>query len=255
MDFVCRKTLFSIDFGVIVDIFSDVIRFSLFAYVTKIDDICDMAKLNTHKETYNVSDAIRSEILSAGEGKLYILKDFAHYYNDDAVRRAMSRFVKEGFLERITQGIYLYPIKTKYGIVKPTPIEIAEVIARRDQVEVLPSGPTVLNTLGLSEQVPMKAVFDTTGSTRNIVIQGKQYSFKHKSPKYFVFENHQMSYVVAAMKAMGPNNISRENLNKIMQVLETIEDKDSYIRDLNLAPNWIRNLIVHGHKSDKYALD
>lgn len=187
---------------------------------------------------------MRDEIIANGEGKLYLVSDFAHYLNDNTVYKTLSRFVKEGFLERIIPGIYLYPIKTKYGLLMPSLLEVSEVIARRDNVEIIPSGATALNILGLSEQVPTKAVFSTSGSTRNVKVGNREIAFKKVPNKNFAYKNSKMALVVSAMKELGEDNITPDILAKIRDILSDI-NKEELIEDLRVAPQWIRNYLIH----------
>ena len=80
----------------------------------------------------------------------------------------MSDFVRQGILHRLSRGIYLKAKETKFGIIYPTTEDIAIAIAERDNAEILPTGSTALNMLGLSEQVTMTPVFLTSGSARKI---------------------------------------------------------------------------------------
>lgn len=108
-----------------------------------------------------LSKEIRNRITSGGENKMYTISDFADLNNDSLVTRVLSRLEEEGMLVRLTQGLYLYPKQTRFGIVKPTPYEIAKAVAGKDHAKVIPSGAMALNELGLSTQIPTNAVFIT----------------------------------------------------------------------------------------------
>ncbi|WP_370757419.1 DUF6088 family protein [Coprobacter secundus] len=88
-------------------------------------------------------------------------KDFAHLNNDGLVTRALSRLEKEGVLIRLSQGLYLYPSRNKFGILRPSIEEIAYAVAEKDKARIIPSGLTALNKLGLSTQVTMNSVYLT----------------------------------------------------------------------------------------------
>ncbi|WP_231501862.1 DUF6088 family protein [Bacteroides sp. 14(A)] len=49
-----------------------------------------------------------------------MVQDFAYLNNDGLVTRALSRLEKEGVLIRLSQGIYLYPSRNKFGILRPS---------------------------------------------------------------------------------------------------------------------------------------
>ena len=116
---------------------------------------------------------IRERIELQGENTLYIVRDFADLNNDGLVTRALSRLEKEGMLVRISQGIYLYPMRNRFGILKPSIDDIAVAIAQKDKAGIIPSGLTALNKLALSTQVTMNAVYLTDATAREIKIENR----------------------------------------------------------------------------------
>ena len=59
-----------------------------------------------------------------------MVSDFAHLNNDGLVTRALSR-LEEGVLIRLSQGLYLYPLRNKFGVLRPSIEDIAYAIAER----------------------------------------------------------------------------------------------------------------------------
>ena len=116
---------------------------------------------------------IRERIELQGENTLYRVLDFADLNNDGLVTRALSRLEKEGMLVRISQGIYLYPMRNRFGILKPSIDDIAVAIAQKDKAGIIPSGLTALNKLALSTQVTMNAVYLTDATAREIKIENR----------------------------------------------------------------------------------
>ena len=121
---------------------------------------------------------IRERIELQGENTLYMVRDFADLNNDGLVTRALSRLEKEGMLVRISQGIYLYPMRNRFGILKPSIDDIAVAIAQKDKARIIPSGLTSLKKLGLSTQVTMNAVYLTDATAREIKIGNRTIVFK-----------------------------------------------------------------------------
>ena len=121
---------------------------------------------------------IRERIELQGENTLYMVRDFADLNNDGLVTRALSRLEKEGMLVRISQGIYLYPMRNRFGILKPSIDDIAVAIAQKDKAGIIPSGLTALNKLALSTQVTMNAVYLTDATAREIKIGNSTIVFK-----------------------------------------------------------------------------
>ena len=102
---------------------------------------------------------IRSIIDKNGPNKLYVVSDFAHLNNDGLVTRALSRLEKEGMLIRLSQGLYLYPLRNKFGVLRPSIEEIAYAIAEKDKARIIPCGLTALNKLSLFDRCHSKGTY------------------------------------------------------------------------------------------------
>ena len=197
------------------------------------------------KHLNSVYSSIQDWIVAHGEGKIYFLNDF-NSFEADSVRQAFVRLVNDEIVIRLSPGIFLYPLKTRFGIAYPSDYEIAKEIARRDSASILPSGMTAASMIGLSEQVPMKSVFLTDGTARTICVNGRDIIFKRGVPKNFTYKSRTIPLVVAGMKAMGKDNITDEGLRSIKRLLakEARFDIDSLYSDILLAPEWIRKMIT-----------
>src|SRR5690606_1831243 len=111
----------------------------------------------------------KKSISGKKRGELLFPDDFRGLGSSEAVRLALHRLEKEGYIQRVAQGIYVRPKTSKYaGEVLPTAEEIAMAIAKRDKIRLVPTGAYALSALGLSTQVPMKLVFLTDGAPREI---------------------------------------------------------------------------------------
>jgi len=91
--------------------------------------------------------------------------DFPEYHSE-YVGGTLSELVNEGVLVKQAQGIYAKSRRSRFGIVLPSVEKVVEAIATRDNTELLPSGMTALNSLGLSTQVPTNYCFLAISSER-----------------------------------------------------------------------------------------
>jgi len=188
----------------------------------------------------SLSQIIKDRIIQNGENRMYVNSDFADLQNDALVSKVLSRQEAEGMLVRLTQGLYLYPKRTKYGIVMPTLFEIAKAISEKEQAHVIPSGMTALNKLGLSTQVPMNAVYITDGTPRKIKIGNQTITLKRATPKMFAYKSVLFSLVVSAMKELGEKGVSDDVVEYIIKVLDKEDDRETLRHDYMMAPGWIR---------------
>lgn len=190
-----------------------------------------------------LSKEIRNRIVSGGENKMYTISDFADLNNDSLVTRVLSRLEEEGMLVRLTQGLYLYPKQTRFGIVKPTPYEIAQAVAGKDHAKVIPSGAMALNELGLSTQIPTNAVFITNGTPRTIKVGNQTITLKRAVPKMFSFQSTLFPLAITAMRDLGAANVDDTMATRIIEILSK-DDKEAIKADFLKAPAWIRKKLA-----------
>ncbi|MFT4073010.1 MAG: DUF6088 family protein [Dysgonamonadaceae bacterium] len=187
-----------------------------------------------------ITKEIRNRIIENGEGKLYMVSDFADLNNDGLVTRVLSRLAEEQLLIRISQGIYLYPSKNRYGVHKPSIDTIAKAIAEKDKARITPSGLTALNILGLSTQVPMNAVYLTNASPRTITVGNRKIVFKKSVPRNFAYQSDLFSLVISAMREIGEDNMDEETIQKIRAILAKEPNQEIIRQDFLIAPQWVR---------------
>lgn len=194
----------------------------------------------------SIENKIVKSLKKCGRGFAFSPVRFAHYGSSAAVQKAIERLALDGQIIRATRGVYFYPkIDTELGlgIIYPTLDEIASCIANRDRVLIAPAGLYAVNKLGLSTQVPMNAVYITNGEGREIEIRnGRNILFKHAAPKNFAFENSFAQLVTIALKEIGKDHLTPEQILTLKRILNQqprISDMD-----LKLMPAWIKKLIT-----------
>lgn len=165
-------------------------------------------------------------------------------YDDEYVRQILSDLCAQGLVVRIAFGIYLKPMMSRFGVVYPSVSEIVQAIAKRDNAQVLPTGNTAMNQLGLSEQVPMNSEFITSGSARVIKIGNRTIRLRRSVPRNFAYKGEMMPVLVQAMKAIGKENLTDEHLGQIRRLLAEHPKEQSWQTDMQLAPAWIRKVVT-----------
>lgn len=191
----------------------------------------------------SIEDKIRNQIWSDEAGALYFISDFAQHGNDVFISRLLSECVEDGLLLRIANGIYYKPIETKFGVLYPSVEELVKAIARRDNAQILPTGATAENRLGLSTQVPMNSVYLTSGSARRLVLRGRTVTLKRSVPRNFACKNDFMAVLIQALKSIGKDNLTEEHMSTIIGLLKEHLDDATYVDDLKTAPIWVRKML------------
>lgn len=206
--------------------------------------------MDTNKKIVQI---VKERIEAGEQGTIYFVNSFSDLQNDQTVTKSLQRLSEEGFLIRLSKGVYLYPENTRFGTINPSVDDIVKSIAERDNVSILPTGSTALNKLGLSTQVPMNAVFLTTGSTRTIKVGNRKILFKHSAPRNFAYKGMLMPLVVESLKELGENNIDDETYKKLGKIVSTLSETDfaTFLEDLQYVPQWIRTIIQKIIKENK----
>lgn len=188
------------------------------------------------------STTLKQRIEAMPEDSILFRSDFPEYHTE-YVGSILSELTEDGILMKIAQGIYAKPRKSRFGMVLPSVDKIVQAIAARDNAEVLPSGVTALNVLGLSTQVPMNYTYLTTGSDRTVKLSNRNVILKRGVPKNFCYETRLISLLVQALRALKKENIGQEELTIIRQLVLKEPNKESLMEDVDMMPAWMKRII------------
>ena len=189
---------------------------------------------------YSIDGAtLRQRIEAMPEDCILFRSDFPEYHTE-FVGSVLSELTTGGMLVKIAHGIYAKPRNSRFGVVLPSVDKVVQAIAVRDNAEVLPSGMTALNALGLSTQVPMNYTYLTTGSERTINLSNRKVVLKRGVPKNFCYGTRLISLLVQALKK---ENIGESELNTIRQLVLKETDKEPLVKDVDMMPAWMKRII------------
>lgn len=193
----------------------------------------------------SIDERVQRKIKGLHPGSIVFTEDFQSFGSSGAVAVALHRIVKKGILRTLARGIYAKPKFSKLlnQEVLPSIEQVAEAIAKRDRARILPTGVYAQNILGLSTQVPLKSVYLTDGSPRKIAIANRTIQFKKTTPKNLALKGNISKLVVLALKEIGKDKATEEELKKIKTVLKKENVKDLK-HDISLAPLWIAEIMA-----------
>lgn len=190
----------------------------------------------------SIEKQIETAIKRKPKGSLVLAEDFSRYGSSDAIRKALDRLEDKKIILRVAQGIYVFPkINPLIGPITPSAEEVAEAIAKRDRIRIVPAGSYAMNALGLSNQVPTKLVLLTDGSPREIKVGKRSIKFKKTTPKNLLAKGKISQLVIQALKEIGKNQLTPEVENKILELLRSENQRDLR-HDIALAPVWIQQI-------------
>lgn len=197
-----------------------------------------------------VINIIKQRIDEADNGTLFFNNSFPEF-DDEYVGQILSNLAKQGVIHHLSRGVYLKAEETRFGLVYPPLEAIAEAIARRDNAQVIPTGAMAQNILGLSTQVPMNAVFLTSGSARKIQLGGRTITFRRAVPKNFAVKGRYTNLIVQALRSIGEGNMTADDLAQVEELIKNHPEPDTIEQDLAAMPTWIRRIFVRTLKIGK----
>ncbi len=191
--------------------------------------------------------AIEAIVEHADSGEIFFPDDFTVCGPPDAVRSGLSRLCRNGKLNRFAKGIYYVPMYDKWDrtLREPSLDTIAQRIAVRDNARIAPTGIYALNRLGLSTQVPTNIVYITDGSARQVKFgEGKSITFRHSNELgNFAYHSKIMQLAVMAMRELGENAISGEQIAQIKNIITDSVSEEDFNNDIVLAPIWVKKIL------------
>lgn len=194
-----------------------------------------------------VQKLVLEKIRQMGRGTIFFIDDFIELGSSGAVRIALMELKKQGIILRPARGIYCYPqISTEYSrVITPTPESIAEALAKKERVRIVPYGDNAAYRLGLTGLQVSNLKYLTDGASRVINLSSdKKIFFNHTSEvKIFDFCNDTMQMISAAIRALTEECIDGEKKRIIHKHLRTVPDEE-FLKDITIPPAWVSKIIM-----------
>ena len=187
---------------------------------------------------------IYGRIVSLEGGSVIFASDFLDLCTERQAGRVLTELEAKGEIKRLARGIYCKPTLTRFGPLYPDVSRIVEMVAQRDHALVLPSGYMAANILGLSTQVPMAYTYITSGSSRQLIVDGKAINLQRAVPRNFAYKTRLAALIVQALKATGAENIGPEEISALKNAINKHPDKEAFQSDVLLMPVWMKTIIT-----------
>jgi hypothetical protein len=150
-----------------------------------------------------VAEHILGQAKTLPEGALISAKEFLHLGTRAAVDQALKRLEERKELMRLTRGLYVRPVKTRFGVRAPAPEKVVAGIAAAQAETVVPHGAAAANALGLTTQVPTRLVYLTSGKTRRLTLGAQVVEMKN-APSWMLLPAHRAAgEAVRALEWIG----------------------------------------------------
>lgn len=159
---------------------------------------------------------------SLPEGGVLSPKEFLRLGSRAAIDQALSRLTKAGKLLRVARGIYVAPVSSRFGTRAPAPEKVVKAMAEQSGDIVAPHGASAANALGLTQQVPIREVYLTSGKKRKLRLGRSEVLIKHAPRWMLALGTGQAGAAVRALAWMGPTHAG-ESLAALRRTLPRAE--------------------------------
>jgi len=195
-----------------------------------------------------VAEKILSETRTLPEGALISAKEFLHLGTRAAVDQALKRLKERKELMPLYRGVYVRPVKTRFGTRAPAVEKVIERIAATRAETVVAHGAAAANSLGLTTQVPTKLVYLTSGTSRTLTLGAQTVEMK-RSPQWMLLPAQRAGEAVRALDWIGVRGAA-EALTVLKKKLPR-STVDELIALRPALPTWMsksigQTLVPHG---------
>ena len=141
---------------------------------------------------------------SLPEGGVLSPKEFLHLGSRAAVDQALCRLAKQGKLLRVARGTYVTPVSSRFGTRAPSPEKVVDALAAQSGEIIVPHGANAANALGLTQQVPIRETYLTSGRTRRLKLGRSEVMVKHAPRWMLALGGRPAGAAVRALAWIGP---------------------------------------------------
>lgn len=170
---------------------------------------------------------------------MFVPAEFLHLGSREAVDLVLHRLARKGTIRRLARGLYDFPrVHRVLGPLAPSAEAVAKALAGRDRTRLQPAGAYAANALGLSEQVPARAVFLTDGPTRTVKVGATTIQLRRTTPRNMAAAGRLSGLLIQALRFLGERHVTREHRGHLKRTLPAPQRR-ALLKDLKLAPAWM----------------
>lgn len=184
-----------------------------------------------------LAEKVLAHAAGVTEGTPLAAKELLHLGNRAAVDQTLSRLARRGALLRVGRGTYVKPIKGKFGSRAPSTASMVKGLAEQRGETIVGHGAAAANRLGLTQQVPAREVFLTSGRSRLLKVGAQTVELRHAPAWQLVLPGRGAGDVVRALAWLGPEKASGA-ISQLRQKLRSSELKEVASARSHL-PTWM----------------
>lgn len=170
----------------------------------------------------NLAQQVLMYAASMPEGTSLSAKALLHLGTRAAVDQALSRLARSGELLRAGRGVYVLPVKGRFGTRAPEIEKVVKEWAIQRGETIVGNGAAAANSLGLTTQVPVRQVFLTSGRSRKLKLGSQTVELQHAPPWQLLYPGQAAGEVIRSLAWVGPSG-SEAALRRLRRKLPASE--------------------------------
>lgn len=187
-------------------------------------------------------DIISARIVRMKRGRLFHRGVLVHLGPSGSITRALSTLVAAGLLERVARGIYVRPkYSVLLGRIPVSPLELAVLEAKVRGQKLQAHGAEAVRRLGVSTQMSMIPIYNTSGQSREVRIGNAVVKLRHVSAARLQGAGSQAGLLLTAMHYLGK---SEATMATVSLMLKRLSERDIMALQGFHMPKWMRNVLI-----------
>lgn len=203
--------------------------------------------------------SVYQEIINSfKEDEPIFIEEIESLYSDKSrpwIDKTIKTMVDQSLIKRFSTGIYYIPRKTMFGeaVLSTNKVIQKKYLSNKEEVYGYASGISLLNSIGLTTQVPNKITIVTNkeSSRGRTTMVGKQELYLMRSPTRITKDNYavlQLLEIVKFIDLEELDDLGNDNLiNYIKENAITVKDISKYCR---YFPDYVSKRILGGNLID-----
>lgn len=175
------------------------------------------------------------------EGTPVSSRTFLDLGTKPAIRNALLRLLRSQKLLRVGRGIYVVPVVSRFGSSAPSAHRFIEELSKQSGEDIVSSGATTANALGLTTQVPVQMVYWTSGRSRKLNLGKLVLHLEHVASWQLVLAKEPAGETVRVLAWAGPEHI-HSVLEKVAEKVPRSE-MVKVAQHTDLFPRWFADAL------------
>jgi hypothetical protein len=190
------------------------------------------------------ADRVIKRVRGKGRGWVFTPKDFLDLGTRASVDVALSRLAQQGHIRRIGRGLYDYPkVHAKLGALTPDTDTIAKAVASQSGNKISTSGAQTANLMGISNQVPARASYVTSGPSRVKKVAGRTIAFKRSRAPILDNATPDANAVLQLLSYLGKAQLDDEVIQRCADQLN-LQDIKALKKAQAAMPGWMSDAVL-----------